>query len=307
MYSSTKTVKKTDQYYPSHKTLATFSKYLLMFTVLISVFGSHVTTAEAQSVTSKFTRSKITSSQSVQHSAFTNLLKQYVKTDNSGLNRVNYKALKSSQAELKAYIKSLENTKVTKLSANEQFAYWANLYNALTLNVVLEAYPVKSIKDIDISPGLFADGPWGKKLVTIEGTQISLDDIEHQILRKNFRDPRVHYAVNCASVGCPNLLTEAFTGAKLNAQLNKAASDYINSPRGVQIKNNRIATSKIYQWFKKDFANEAKAGSSAFSGSDAGVLSHLAKYAKSDVKQAILKIGAINSTFYDWSLNDQSR
>ena len=98
-------------------------------------------------------------------------------------------------------------------SRDEQLAYWINLYNALTVKVILDHYPVKSILDIDISPGWFSIGPWGKKLVAVEGVEISLDDIEHRILRPIWRDPRIHYALNCAAVGCPNLLREAFTGA----------------------------------------------------------------------------------------------
>jgi len=248
------------------------------------------------SVTEQFSKISPTSQKTIDHKAFSQLLKAYVRADKSGLTRVNYKDFKTKQSALKAYIKSLEAVKVTSLSKAEQFAYWANLYNAITINVVLDAYPVKSIKDIDISPGLFSNGPWGKKLVTIEGTKISLDDIEHQILRKVHTDPRVHYAVNCASVGCPNLQNQAFDGKNLQAQLNKAARDYVNSNRGAVVKGNRLAVSKIYVWFKKDFG-----------GNDEGVLAHLKKHADKDLKSKITKIGSINSSFYDWTLNDQSK
>lgn len=255
-----------------------------------------VNEARAASVAEQFSKISQSSKKTVNHSQFSRLLKAYIKRDKNGLNRVDYKGFKNKQSDLKAYIKSLEAVKVTSLSRSEQFAYWANLYNALTIDVVLEAYPVKSIKDIDISPGIFSNGPWGKKLVTIEGTKISLDDIEHQILRKVHKDPRVHYAVNCASVGCPNLQTEAFEASKLEAQLEKAAKDYVNSNRGVVVKGNRLSISKIYVWFKKDFG-----------GNDAGVLAHLKKYAAPELKTKITKIGSINSSFYDWTLNDQSK
>ncbi len=252
--------------------------------------------ANAATVTEQFSKSNPASKAVIDHSPLTKLLTQYVKVDNNGLNKVNYKGFKNKQAALKSYIKSLEAVKVTSLSKAEQFAYWANLYNAVTINVVLDAFPVKSIKDIDISPGLFSNGPWGKKLVTIEGTKISLDDIEHQILRKVHTDPRVHYAVNCASVGCPDLQGQAFNGKNLQAQLNEAARDYVNSNRGAVVKGNRLAISKIYVWFKKDFG-----------GSDRGVLAHLKKYANSELKAKIEKIGSINSSFYDWTLNGQSK
>ena len=260
-------------------------------------FGnSFIAEAKAASVTKQFSKSTQSSQKTVNHSQFSSLLKAYVKRDKTGLNRVDYKGFKTKQGDLKAYIQSLEAVKVTSLSKSEQFAYWANLYNAVTINVVLDAYPVKTIKDIDISPGLFSNGPWGKKLVTIEGTKISLDDIEHQILRKVHKDPRVHYAVNCASVGCPNLQTEAFVGSKLEAQLEKAAKDYVNSNRGAVVKGNRLSISKIYIWFKKDFG-----------GNDAGILAHLKKYAAPELKVKVKKIGKINSSFYDWTLNDQPK
>ena len=258
--------------------------------------GGFVSEAKAASVTEQFSKISQSSQKTVSHSQFSSLLKAYVKRDKTGLNRVDYKGFKNKQSDLKTYIKSLEAVKVTSLSRAEQFAYWANLYNAVTIDVVLEAYPVKSIKDIDISPGIFSNGPWGKKLVTIEGTKISLDDIEHQILRKVHKDPRVHYAVNCASVGCPNLQTEAFVGSKLEAQLEKAATDYVNSNRGAVVRGNRLRVSKIYIWFKKDFG-----------GNDAGILAHLKKYAAPELKAKITKIGSINSSFYDWTLNEQSK
>lgn len=255
-----------------------------------------VSEAKAASVTEQFSKISQSSQKTVNHSQFSRLLKAFIKRDKTGLNRVDYEGFKKKQSDLKAYIKSLEAVKVTSLSRAEQFAYWANLYNAVTIDVVLEAYPVKSIKDIDISPGIFSNGPWGKKLVTIEGTKISLDDIEHQILRKVHKDPRVHYAVNCASVGCPNLQTEAFVGSKLEAQLEKAATDYVNSNRGAVVRGNRLRVSKIYIWFKKDFG-----------GNDAGILAHLKKYAAPELKAKITKIGSINSSFYDWTLNEQSK
>lgn len=230
------------------------------------------------------------------HSPFSQLLESVIELDDTGLNRVNYKKLKNNPAPLAAYIEKLAAINVTKLSASEQFAYWANLYNALTLKVVAEAYPVKTIRDIDISPGLFANGPWGKKLIIIEGDMLSLDDIEHEILRKAFKDPRVHYAVNCASIGCPNLRKAAFTGPELERQLNDAARDYVNSRRGVKVENGRLAISKIYSWFQEDFG-----------GSEQAVLAHLEKYAGEETRQKLKKLGEIDDYFYDWTLNDQAR
>ena len=137
-----------------------------------------------------------------------------------------------NKRRLNSYVAGLTAIPISRYNRSEQRAYWINLYNALTVKLVLEHYPIGSIRDIDISPGLFADGPWKRKLVEVENEVLSLNDIEHRILRPIWRDPLIHYAVNCASVGCPNLLTMAFTAANTDDLLNAAALDYINSPRG---------------------------------------------------------------------------
>ncbi|MEQ1577955.1 MAG: DUF547 domain-containing protein [Hyphomicrobium sp.] len=233
----------------------------------------------------------------VDHSVWDGLLKTYVVAGPDGLNRVAYAKFKSSgSAALAAYIKSLEDSGPASLGRNETFAYWANLYNAKTVDIVLNAYPVASIKDINLGGGLLAavtGGPWKAKTLTVKGVSLSLDDIEHGILRPVFKDPRVHYAVNCASVGCPNLSSEAFTGAKLDAQLNAAASAYINHPRGIRVEGGEVTASSIFDWFQKDFG-----------GSEAGVLEHIQTYAGQALKQKLKGITSISDFGYDWSLND---
>lgn len=195
-----------------------------------------------------------------------------MKPGSDGLNRVDYAALKkNSLPSLRAYIQSLEQVDPAKFSRDEQFAFLANLYNAKTLEIVASRYPVKSIKDISLGGGLVAalsGGPWKAKVLKLQGVDLSLDDIEHGVLRPIFKDPRVHYAVNCASIGCPNLRTEAFTGAKLSQQLDSAARDYVNSSRGVSFENGRPVVSSIYVWYQDDFG-----------GTDKGVLDHLRRYA----------------------------
>jgi hypothetical protein len=187
----------------------------------------------------------------------------------------------------------LTQTAVSRLNRNEQKAFWINLYNALTVKVILDHYPVKSIRDIDISPGLFSDGPWGKKLVSVEGEDISLDDIEHRILRPVWKDPRVHYGVNCASHGCPNLQPEAFTAENSDELLDKGAREFVNSPRGARIENGKLTVSSIYVWFKPDFG-----------GTDAGVIDHLKKYAQPGLRTQLEKIDRISDNQYDWTLNE---
>ncbi|MEM7428169.1 MAG: DUF547 domain-containing protein [Pseudomonadota bacterium] len=229
----------------------------------------------------------------IDHSVWNRFLKKYVNADATGLNRFAYaKVTSADRKALKGYIASLAKIEITDRARNVQFAYWLNLYNALTINVVLEHYPVKSIRDIDIS-GLLANGPWGKALIKIEDSDITLDDIEHAILRPIWKDPRIHYGVNCASIGCPNLLNQAFTGKNVNALLDKAARAYVNHPRGLSVRNGKVTVSKIYQWFAYDFGNSEK-----------GVIRHLAKYATPERAAALKKAGKISETVYDWSINE---
>lgn len=233
----------------------------------------------------------------VDHSAWSKLLAAYVKPAEAGLNRVDYAAFKTrGHAELKRYVAALEATDVTKLGRAEQFAFWANLYNAMTIDIVLDKYPVKSIKDIGLGGGLLAavtGGPWKAKVTKVNGIELSLDDIEHNILRAFFKDPRIHYAVNCASVGCPNLGGEAFTGAKLEEQLDAAAKLYVNSRRGISVRDGKVTASSIYSWFQADFGGSAQ-----------GVLEHVRRYARPELQQKLAGISTIAEFNYDWALND---
>ena len=236
------------------------------------------------------------SSTTVNHSAWDAFLKSYVSTHGDGVNRVAYGDVnKAGRQALDDYIRSMATVSVETLSRDDQLAYWINLYNTLTVKVVLTHYPVDTIRDIDISPGLFSDGPWDKKLIQIDGEPISLNDIEHRILRPIWRDPRIHYALNCASIGCPNLLRNAFTGATASQVLEEAAYAYINDKRGVSTRDQRVIISSIYAWFKDDFGNDVT-----------GVLSHLKSYAGPEV--ALILEEAIDiEDAYDWTLNDAAR
>jgi hypothetical protein len=237
------------------------------------------------------------------HDAWDALLKNYVSESEDGVNRVafaRWKGASADRAALDRYIRDLAAAKPSTLSRNEAFAYWANLYNAITVDVVLDAYPVTSIRDIKSKgAGLFdfkaATGPWREKRVTVEGRALSLDDIEHEIMRPTFKDPRVHYAVNCASIGCPDLRREAFVGARLNDQLDAAARDYVAHPRGVRIAGDGMRLSSIYRWFASDF------------GSAAQLRAHLIRYAPGEKAAQIRAATRITGYDYDWALNDASR
>lgn len=241
-----------------------------------------------------------TSQRTVDHSIWDGLLAKYVHPQPGAASRFDYKAVDAEDRErLRNYISALEQVAPDTLDRGEQIALLTNLYNAKTIDIVLDHYPVASIKDISLGGTLLANitgGPWKQKVTKLKGEELSLDDIEHGILRPVFRDPRVHYALNCASLGCPNLRTEAFTGAKIEAQLDAAARDFINDPRGVNASEDTLRVSSIYSWFQEDFG-----------GDDAGVIAHLKKFALPPLAQRLDRAKRIDGYDYDWKLNDVSR
>jgi hypothetical protein len=230
----------------------------------------------------------------IDHSPWQRFLQNYVRPDDDGINRVEYaKVTAAERAALRNYIERLQKINIRDYGRDEQLAYWINLYNAVTVNVVLEHYPVASIRDIDISPGFLSFGPWDKKLLSIEGQAVSLNDIEHRVLRPLWRDPRLHYALNCASLGCPNLQTTAFTAVNTPALLDASARDYVNHPRGVSIIDGELRVSSIYSWFREDFGDN-----------DADVIKHLRRYASAGLAAELAGFDHIDDDDYDWSLND---
>jgi len=231
----------------------------------------------------------------VDHSKWTALLQKYIKTDADGLNRFGYSQVSDSDRQvLKSYIAALGAIDITDRSREVQLAYWLNLYNAVTIEVVLDNYPVKTIRDIDIS-GVLSNGPWDAEVVTVDGFEMTLNNVEHEILRPIWKDPRIHYGVNCASIGCPNLQNIAFTAANVDQLLDKGAREYINSNRGLVIIDGEVTVSKIYKWFAYDFGNSEK-----------GIINHLAKFAEPEMAKKLKAIGEISDTVYDWSLNGQT-
>lgn len=237
------------------------------------------------------------STKTIDHDAWARFLKTHLRASPDGVNRIAYAEVGDADKKLLAgYIAALEATPISRYRRDEQFAYWINLYNAVTVKVILDHYPVKSILDIKSLPlgfHVFAPGPWGIKFINVSGEKLSLDDIEHRILRPIWRDPRIHYAVNCASVSCPNLRGEPYLAAKVDAQLTLAARDYVNHERGVLLNGGRLVVSSIYKWYKDDFK-----------GSDEGVLEHLRQFAKPELASALASVRRISDDRYDWALND---
>jgi len=229
----------------------------------------------------------------IDHAAWDGFLRRYRSVAEDGIARVAYGAVTAADRQaLDAYVDRLSHTVVSTLNRDEQRAYWVNLYNALTVRLVLEHYPVKSIRDIGALPSWLGGGPWKRKLATVEGETLTLDDIEHRILRPIWRDPRLHYVVNCASLGCPDLPPVALTAANADSVLDAAARAYVNHPRGVTVENGALTVSSIYVWFKDDFG-----------GTDRAAIAHLKRYAAPALRDRLETVDAIAGDTYDWSLN----
>lgn len=288
------------------KTSASGRSFRPLYAAALAFTAMLATTAPLRAATdlaAKFSPFAAEAGQTVDHSAWDAILKAHIKQDDTGLNRVDYTKLKAdSHEKLKAYVAKLESVDPAKLGRAEQFAYWANLYNAKTIDIIADFYPVGSIREISIDEGLFGflkksvnlAGPWKTPVVTVSGERLSLDNIEHDIMRKIFKDPRVHYAVNCAAVGCPNLNKNAFTGENLEAELDAGARAFVNTPRGIAIDaDGNITASSIYSWFQVDFG-----------GTEASVLEHVRKYAEPELVARLEGRTDIASFEYDWTLND---
>jgi len=230
----------------------------------------------------------------INHSAWRRFLLRYIAQGEDGITRVPYGAVAEADRDtLDGYVESLTALTIAGYSREEQFAYWINLYNAETMQLVLDHYPVASIMDISISPDVYSFGPWDKKLIAMDGETLSLDDIEHRILRPIWRDPRIHYAINCASVGGPNLRRSPFSGANVEPLLTIAAKDYINHARGADVRDGKLQVSSLYRWYAEDFGD-----------SDLAVIEHLRSFARPPLAAALAGIETISGTDYDWSLND---
>ena len=240
-------------------------------------------------------KSEANNTRKIDHKAWQLFLNQYLDTSSGDeINRIHYgKVSQAEQKNIAIYIQGLESEKVTALNRNEQMAFWINLYNAVTVSLILQNYPVKSIRDIHLSTNKFQQTVWDTQIINIENHSLTLNDIENHILRPLFGDNRVHFALNCASLGCPNLSTIAFTGQNLETQLNKGIQGFIHSERGIYWKDNSLQLSSLFDWYRSDFGK-----------SDRELLDFLSRYSKPTLK---LKLKTYSGTLqyqYDWALND---
>ena len=226
------------------------------------------------------------------HAAWDHVLRTYITTGPDGVNRFAYGRVSAADKKaLDAYIDKLERTPISRYSRAEQRAFWINLYNALTVRLVIRNYPVWSIRAIENGP--LSPDPWDRPLAVIEREQLSLNDIENRILRPIWKDARLHYALNKAAVGSPNLRKSAFTGSNTEQLLDIAAGAYVNNARGVDIEGGKLVVSSIYAWYRDDFG-----------GNVAAVLVHLRRYARPALKAKLEDKSKIDGYRFDWALND---
>lgn len=245
----------------------------------------------------RWTRNDQAATRVLNHTLWSTFLARYVVAADDGINRLRYAEVSGEdRGYLRVYLDQLQRTEVSTLRPEEQRAYWINLYNAHTVKLVLERYPVDSIMQIAISPGLFAKGPWSARMLKIEDETVSLEDIAHRILRPIWTDARLHYALTDAAIGSPQLMGEAFTASNTDAALDQAARAFVNHPRGAHIDpKGRLQVSSLYAWYAADFG-----------GSDAAVIEHLRRHAEPPLAAQLASAHRIGGDSFDWALNDAS-
>jgi len=194
---------------------------------------------------------------------------------------------------LKYYVEFLQKQRIYDLNPDEQKAFWINLYNATVVKTILDCMPVRSVRDINLSPSHFKRGPWDAKILNVEREYLSLDDISY-ILRTVYHDNRVLYALSNGASGSPRLSPNTYEGRKLDAQLNEAADIYINNGEAVRFSRTGLVISQLYYWNPDDF-----------NGTDVGILEHLALYAREPLKEKLRLYRSNLAYSYDWSLNGE--
>lgn len=274
-------------------------RYLLLpFLLLVSACASveRVALPKPTLLSPTFQTTQETVQKRVDHAALDRFLGKYVRQDAQGINRVAYADVTATDRKsLQTYLEHLEQTNISALTRDQQLAFWINMYNAETIEIILDNYPVSSIREIN--DGFLSFGPWDRPVATVDGQTVTLNDIEHRIIRPVFKEPRIHYALNCAAAGCPNLMDRSWRAATLDHDLDAAERAYVNNFRGVRVApNGGVTLSKIYIWFQEDFgANETE------------VLQRLQRVAKPELSAALARRSGSIRYAYDWSLNEVQR
>lgn len=239
-----------------------------------------------------------------QHELWNSLLEKHVHPFKQGsVTQVDYAGMKKDRAQLLSYLASLSAVKPKEFDSwhkNEQLAFLINAYNAWTIEFILTAWPdIESIKEL----GNFFNSPWAKTFIPLLGETRSLDNIEHTLIRgsSRYQDPRIHFAVNCASIGCPALRAEAFQGKILSEQLEEQTHLFLSDRTRNRIENNSIHLSSIFKWYREDFEK----GWMNYHSLESFLLNYASALSLSADKQNALKLKKLNIEFlsYDWRLN----
>lgn len=221
------------------------------------------------------------------HQQWDVLVKKHV--DGNGM--VNYQGFLNDRDALQQYLDTLSahHPDANAWSADEQLAYWINAYNAFTVELILRHYPVQSIKDVKRWNIPFLNTPWTIKFIELGGKTYDLDALEHKIIRKQFNEPRIHFALVCAAISCPKLRQEAYTAERLDKQLSDQARDFLNNPSKNEVTANQLELSAIFNWFKGDFTQNGS------------LIDFIRPYTDVDINPD----ATISFKSYSWQLNNQ--
>ena len=263
----------------------------LALSAISAVFAPSVQAAPAPEGWAFWDKADAESDAVIDHSLWQSVLDAHLSASPDGINRFAYKDLSAAgTSDLDKYLATMAQLDPREYNPVEQQAYWINVYNALTVKEVLKYPSKKSI--LRMGAKFFSIGPWDDKIYEVAGEDLTLNDIEHRILRPIFKDRRVHYAVNCASIGCPNLGLKVFTGAELDAQLASQEQDYLSHARGVRFTDKgNLKISQIFEWYGDDFADD-----------EAGVVAYLAEFHPTLGDKLSSYSGKVKYD-YDWDLN----
>ena len=211
------------------------------------------------------------------------------------LTRFDYRSVSSDDGKkLDDYLKYLQSLSPRAMNSQEQFAYWVNLYNAKTVDYIIDGVQKRDIESIKEIRSLFViPGPWKRKDLKVEGKKISLDNIEHGILRPIWKDHRIHFAVNCASIGCPNLLKTAFTAEQTEELLELAEEQFLTHPRAVRVSGQELVLTSLFDWYGADFADNRSE-----------LFDYLSDFVSEDIIDLLIDEPAVKYE-YDWNLNSK--
>ncbi len=251
----------------------TFTLLLVLITTL------QFYSKEVNEYTKPYFETEKTANPKVDYSIWSMLLKKNIDTNG----HVNYKNFKKDKQMFNKFLNILSNTKIdNNWTTNQKIAFWINVYNAFTIKLIINNYPLKSIKEIK--------KPWDIKFFKIDGRSLSLGDVEHLILRKEFNEPRIHFAINCASKSCPRIIQIPYEGKNLDKLLERQTKEYVNDSEVNEITENSYKLSKLFSWFSKDFRQ-----------AEGNVEGFISKYSKTRI------INQKNKGFleYNWELNEK--